>query len=324
MKTFLGVDVGGSKTHALVADESGRCLGFGRAGGGNHQNVGYDGLAAVVEAAVAMALGQAGLSPSQLAGAGFGIAGYDWPSERTAHLESLTCLGLTCPVEIANDAVNGLLAGTSYGWGINVAAGSSINCRGRDRSGREGRIVGNGTLFGENGGAMEIVFKALQAVNHAWIRRAPPTRLTGLFLQSTGADDELDLMEGLSNEDYHLPPRLAIEITQAARDGDPVAAEVVRWTGEELGWLAVAVARQLGLEDEEVEVVLSGGVFEAGLLIVKPMEDVVRRHLSQAKLIRLGAPPVVGAVLLGMQAAGLDGFGIREELIRTIGEVVLC
>ena len=44
MKYFLGIDVGSSKTHAIIADESGRCVGFGKGWSGNHQGVGYDGL----------------------------------------------------------------------------------------------------------------------------------------------------------------------------------------------------------------------------------------------------------------------------------------
>ena len=40
MPLLLGVDGGGSKTHALVADGEGRLLGFGRSGGSNYEAVG--------------------------------------------------------------------------------------------------------------------------------------------------------------------------------------------------------------------------------------------------------------------------------------------
>ena len=79
----------------------------------------------------------------------------------------------------------------------------------------EGRVVGNGVDFGEFGGAIEIVFRARQYVNYAWIKRIPPTRLTDIFLEATGAKDEVDLMEGLSNSYYHLFPYLAIQIVEA-------------------------------------------------------------------------------------------------------------
>ena len=34
MKYFLGVDIGGTKSHALIADENGQAVGFGQAGAG--------------------------------------------------------------------------------------------------------------------------------------------------------------------------------------------------------------------------------------------------------------------------------------------------
>ena len=56
---------------------------------------------------------------------------------------------------------------------------------------------------------------------------------------------------------------------------------VIRWAGEELGWLAVAAIRQLGLENDEVEVVQSGSVFEGGTLITEPIRHTGLRHTRQ-------------------------------------------
>ena len=263
MKYFLGIDVGSSKTHALIADEAGACVGFGKAWGGNHQVVGYDGLKSVLIESFEQARKMAGVDSAHIAGAGFGVAGYDFPSDRESHLQAITNLGLSCPVEIVNDGVNGLLAGSARGIGVNVTAGSSNNCRGRGRDGSDGRIVGNGPTFGEFGGGIEIAIKALHMVNYAWIKRIPPTVLTNILLNATGAKDEVDLMEGLSNEQYHLFPFIAIEVINAARDGDAVAREVIHWAGEELGWLAVSVARQIGMENDDVEIIQSGSVFLA-------------------------------------------------------------
>ena len=322
MKYFLGIDVGSSKTHALIVDETGQCVGFGKSGGGNHQGVGYERLGEVLQLSLAAASQMSGVSQSQIAGAGFGVAGYDFPSEREDHFQAVRSLGLSCPVEIVNDGANGLIAGTSHGIGVNVTAGSGVNCRGRGRKGQEGRIVGNGVDFGEFGGAIEIVYRARQFVNYAWIKRIPPTKLTDIFLDATGANDEVDLMEGLSNHSYHLFPALAIQIVAAARAGDQAALEVIRWSGEELGWLAVSVARQIEMEDDEVEIVQSGSVFEAGEIITRPMRDLILRHCPRARLIRLDGPPVVGPVILGMEQAGFDGYVIREKIVRTAKELV--
>jgi N-acetylglucosamine kinase-like BadF-type ATPase len=317
MKYFLGIDVGSSKTHALIVDETGACIGFGKAWGGNHQDVGYDGLENALKESFEQARTMAGISANQISGAGFGIAGYDFPSDRESHLQAIAALGLSCPIEIVNDGMNGLLAGATHGCGVNVTAGSSNNCRGRNKNGKEGRIVGNGPTFGEFGGGIEIALKALHMANHAWIKRIPPTTLTKILLDATGAKDEMDLMEGLSNEQYHLFPFIAVDVLQAARDGDTAASEVIQWAGEELGWLAVSVARQIGMNDEEFEIVQSGSIFDAGEIITNPMRDIVLRHCPKAKIIHLNCPPVVGAVLLGMEQANFNGYAVREQIIQT-------
>ncbi len=322
MKYFLGIDVGSSKTHGLIADESGCCLGFGKAWGGNHQGVGYDGLAAVLRQSLEQASQMANVKAEQIAGAGFGVAGYDFPSDREPHLGAIAQLGLSCPVDVINDGLNGLLAGTTHGIGVNVTAGSGVNCCGRGPNGEEGRIVGNGSSFGEFGGGMEIVWKGLHMVNYQWIRRIPPTALTAIYLEATGARDELDLMEGLSSEKYHLFPFIAVKIFEAARAGDEAACEVVRWAGEELGWLAVSVARQIGMEQEEVEIVQSGSVFDGGELLTAPMRRIIFEHVPRARIARLDGPPVVGPLLLGMQMAGVDGYPVRQTLIQSAKELV--
>jgi len=322
MKYFLGIDVGASKTHALIVNEDGKCVGFGRAGGGNHQTVGYDGLESVLQESFGQVCQISGLNASDISGAGFGIGGYDFPSDRELHLKAISILGLSCPVEVVNDGMNGLLAGATRGIGVNVTAGSSNNCRGRGKNGKEGRIVGNGIMFGEFGGAYEIAARGLQMVNYAWIKRIKPTALTRIYIETLGAKDELDLMEGLSNSQYHLFHHLALKVTEAARAGDGAALEVAQWAGEELGWLAVSVARQIEMENEEVEIILSGSVFEAGSIITESMRKVVLKQCPQAKLIRLDGPPAVGAVILGMEQASFDGYSVRDVIIRTAKETL--
>ena len=322
MNYFLGIHVGSSKTHALIVDETGQCVGFGKSGGGNHQGVGYDGLTAVLRESFGQAREMSGVQVPAITGAGFGVAGYDFPSDREGHLEAMASLGLSCPVEVVNDGMNGLLAGARRGIGVNVTAGSSNNCRGRGKNGKEGRIVGNGIMFGEYGGAYEIAERGLQMVNYAWIKRIPPTALTQIYVKAAGAKDAVDLMEGLSNGQYHLSPYLAVNVIEAAQEGDSAACEVMEWAGEELGWLAVAVARQIEMQDDEVEIIQSGSVFRAGKLIMNPMRDLILKHCPKARMIPLEGPPVVGSVILGMEQTGFDGYAVREKMIRTAKNIV--
>ncbi len=314
---FLGIDIGATKTHALISDGAGRALGFGVAGPGNQQTVGYDGMASVLREASGQALRTANLSISDISAGGFGIAGYDWPSQRPLMLSTIEqALGLR-NVAVSNDAVLGLLAGTDEGWGVALSAGTSNNCRGRDRQGREGRITGDGSLFGEYGGGHELVIKALHAVTAAWSKRGPATRLTEALVRCAGASDIDDLLEGISLRRYRLDASAAPLVFEVARSGDRVALEVVHWAGRELGDLAVGVIRQLGFETLTFDVVLMGSLFKGGPLLIEPVKETIHAAAPRARLKRLTAPPVVGAVLLAMEQAGLDPSSARTTLIRT-------
>src|SRR3989304_2079545 len=81
MRYYLGADLGATKTHTLIIDEAGRALGFGESGPGNHESVGYDGMFQSMKSGMEQALRVAGLKKEEISGAGFGVAGYDWPSE---------------------------------------------------------------------------------------------------------------------------------------------------------------------------------------------------------------------------------------------------
>lgn len=322
MTYYLGIDVGSTKTHALISAESGQALGFGKTGPGNHEVVDYPGLKAALQASTQGALEMAGISKEQIAGAGFGVSGYDWPSELPPTLEAIASLGLSCPVEAVNDTVLGLLAGASQGWGIAVVAGTGNNCWGWDAQRRTGRVTGMCGGFGEYAGSGELVWKAFHNVVHAWTRRGPPTRLTQAFSERVGASDATDLLEGISQGRYYLDASAAPLVFAVARAGDAVAREVITWAGQELGMLVVSVVRQLNFQKLDFEVVLIGSMFAGGALLTDPLLQTIHTEAPGARLVRLAAPPVVGAVVLGMQVAGIDAPARRERLIQSTAELI--
>jgi N-acetylglucosamine kinase-like BadF-type ATPase len=314
MKYFLGVDIGATKSHALLVDETGQAVGFGSGGPGNHEVVDYPGLIAVLGDICEAALAMAGRSKADLAGAGFGVAGYDWPSERQLTLDAISTLGLTCPVEAVNDTVIGLIAGASQGWGVAVVGGTGDNCWGWDRQRRTAHVSGDGIRMAEWGGASSVVFRAVQHISRSWSWRGPQTQLTEAFCQRTGAATVDNLLEGLVLEHFYLSAADAPLVVQVAEAGDALARECLSWAAEGLADMAGGVIRQLHLEEEELEVVQTGSMFKAGLLYVEPFHAAVRQVAPRARFVSLQAPPVVGGVLLGMQMAGLDGNPLRQRL----------
>ena len=80
-KFILGVDGGGTKTDAVIADENGKVIASATNGGANWERMGIskalDSLKEVINSAAA----SAGISTSDIAYATFAIAGIDWPND---------------------------------------------------------------------------------------------------------------------------------------------------------------------------------------------------------------------------------------------------
>src|SRR2546427_6178675 len=104
MPAVLGVDGGGTKTHAIVADAEGQVLGFGVQGPSNWEEVGLARAADALQRAAAIALAEAHLPPQDLAASVFGLAGVDWESDQARVANILYTLQLGGPREIVNDA----------------------------------------------------------------------------------------------------------------------------------------------------------------------------------------------------------------------------
>jgi N-acetylglucosamine kinase-like BadF-type ATPase len=320
VRYFLGADVGGTKTHILIADESGIGVGFGAGGPGNHEGVGYDGFERALRTACDQACASAGISTGQIAGAGFGVAGYDWQSQTEAIYRSIGTLGIAAPVSAVNDSILGLLAGSAEGWGLAVVSGTGCNCWGWDRERKHiGQVTGGGSLMGEGAGGGELILKTIQALAHAWTRRGTPTCLTDIFIQRVGASGIEDFLEGIMSGRYSMDASAAPLVFQAAGQGDGVAQDLIRWAGSELGELAIAVIRQLGFESLAFDIVLLGSMFHGGNALINSMRQKVHCIAPASRLVRLLTPPVTGAVVLGMEQAGLrPSAEVRKNLVESL------
>lgn len=317
---FLGADLGATKTHVVVADASGNVKGFGESGPGNHEVVGYDGFKANLHQAVKTALEGSALSPVDITGSGFGIGGYDWPIEYDPMLEVINTLKLSGTIELVNDCELGLLVGSPRGWGVTVVSGTGCNCRGwnADRT-RFGRVTGSGVDCGEFAGASELMFMVSRALAYEWTGRGPATALTRAFVEKYNARDLTDLLQNFITNEVELDAGDARVVFQVAAEGDPVANELIRWAGHELGELANTVIRQLNFEEVDFDLVQIGSMFDGSPVLTEEMKKTVLPLAPRAHFIRAQEPPVIGAVLLGMQTARLEiNSSIRTNLIKTL------
>jgi N-acetylglucosamine kinase-like BadF-type ATPase len=319
----LGVDGGGSKTHAMVADERGETLAFASSGRSNWEDTGLDGARAALSEAITGALSAAGVKPGDLAASAFGLAGLDWDQDRPMLAALVDPLGLGGPRKLDNDSFIALRAGTAQPFGVVVIAGTGTVAAGRDPAGRTFRTMGLSPMYGDFGSATDVAEEAVHAVADAWTGRGPATSLSELLPPLAGCGSPVELLQRLSRGAIPLPPAAPLVLGQAAA-GDPACREIVMRAGAALGSSAALVARRLGLNREVFETVMAGGLFRGrSRLLEATLADELHRVAPGAVPVRLACKPVIGAVIDALELAGADtGEPVRERLVASFQGVL--
>lgn len=269
MKLYLGVDGGQSATEAVIGDESGKVLGRGEAGPCNHAKAGEGReklMQAVIESVAEARRNAIWANPgmrghnSSFEAACFGMSG--GPEDKREIIASLI---RTKKLIVTTDAVTALAGATESGNGVIVIAGTGSIAFGRNEDGKTARAGGWGYVFGDEGGAFDIVRQALRAALRMEEGWGMATALHAGLLLATGTETANDALHAFYTDQW---PRskvasLATMVDAAAIGGDPVAVRILDNCAQELATLAVAVRHQLWEEGTEVEVAYVGGVFES-------------------------------------------------------------
>jgi N-acetylglucosamine kinase-like BadF-type ATPase len=200
-------------------------------------------------------------------------------------------------------ALSGALAGRP---GVIAIAGTGSIAFGRNAAGQSARAGGWGYVFGDEGGAFDLVRGALRAALRQEESWGPPTALRELLLAATGAPDANTLMHRFYSPEY---PREAIAafaplVDQAAASGDQVAQELLKSAAQSLATIAGVVRRQLFQSGETVAVSYSGGMFRSPVLLAR------FRMLAELEDGNSCVPPcyspAAGALIEAFKAAGLS------------------
>lgn len=316
MRAVLGVDGGGSKTHALVADERGEVLGFSSSGRSNWEDTGLEAAGAALAEATGGALAAAQVPPGALAASAFGLAGLDWDPDRPMLGALLDPLGLAGPRRLENDSFIALRAGASRPFGVVVIAGTGHVAAGRDPAGRTVRTLGLGPMYGDFGSATDVAEEAVRAVADAYTGRGPATSLSRLLPPLAGCASAEQLLQRLSRGLVPLPEAAPL-VLQEAEAGDPACRQIVLHAGASLGESAAVVARRLGLGGQRFEMVMAGGLFRSrNRLLEGTLVDTMARQAPQAVPVHLTCRPVVGAALDALDLAGLPTDpGVRDRMV---------
>jgi N-acetylglucosamine kinase-like BadF-type ATPase len=300
-RAVVGVDGGGTKTHAVILDTNFEILGEGLAGPSNPLRVGIVNAAGAVREAVDRACEDAKLRRTDLVAAEIGLAGASRAELRARMRDALKVLGIG-EIVVVGDAEIALYGATEGEPGLIVISGTGSICCGINGRGKRICAGGWGPVAGDEGAGAWIARRALRAIAHAADGRGPVTSLTGAACAYFHVTDSTDLSTAIyaptiTNERLAGFARHVIEVAKAE---DPIACEILEEAGKELGTMAVAVIRNLKLERDAFQVAYVGGVFASGGDLVLPsMKEEIRTIAPQAYL----APPRFGPAVAAARMA---------------------
>ncbi|REK74300.1 N-acetylglucosamine kinase [Paenibacillus paeoniae] len=315
MTYYLGVDGGGSKTLAVVSDGTGRILGRGKSGCGNHQ-LGVDLADRNIREAASIALAEAGLKQEDIAYAMFGLAGADREADFQILRPMIASMGYR-KHGIVCDTVIGLRAGTRQSDGVVLICGSGTNCYGANAWGEELQVGGFGYEFGDFGGGGELAREVFRGVVRSWEGREKPTALTELVLAAVGYESVSDMFHGFLDEGKRAPHTLAKLLFQVA-EHDELARSILEKQGVELGRAASAVIHKLNMEADTFDVVLAGSILTRGerKFVMPFIERQVKEVAPNCRLQILELEPAAGALLLAMDREESSiGTEVYENLV---------
>ena len=294
---FLGVDGGGTKTSAVLADRDGTILSQATTAASNPLRVGVETSVREIAEAVDAACDTIGKSRSDIVAAFVGLAGVRREDLRFRMRESLQEeLGVES-LEVATDAEIALYGATDGREGIVIIAGTGSICCGRNDGGEFARAGGWGPLAGDEGGGAGIARRALQQIAKASDGRGEHTVLGEYACRYFRADTSDDLAmaiysPAMTNDKIAGFARFVIE---AARAQDRIAIELLTEAARELGIAARAVIKKLALGKKKFQVAHVGGIFNAGNLIFKPLLEEIQKGAPHAFLAPPIFPPAVAA-----------------------------
>ena len=298
---LIGIDGGGTKTEAVLFDESGRVLGRRRAGPCNPNLLGFDASVALVKDCVD-GLVAGGERPCAIYIGTAGIFTKD-DGPRFAAAVSRAC-GVE-KVKCENDVMNVVASATDSDRCVAGVSGTGTIVYAKEPD-RTTRLGGWGCLLEHGGSGYAIGRDAIRAAVGESEGTSAATALTPLVERRAGMT-----LENLVLEVYRHDPAFVASFAplafEAEAAGDAIAKDILVANARAFAKL---LNRAAELYDCGDEVVVSGGIAtnaRFGELLAKELNEGLR-------LVVPSCPQVVGACINCARFCGLDSAPMRERL----------
>ena len=315
MKTFLGIDGGGTKTKFTLCGEDGTILAEDIQPTSHYLQGGLETVTRVLSDGLNAVCRTSGVTRADIFYAFVGCPGFgDTASATPGILEAVKRAMGSIPHSVGNDCESSLAGALAGACGISLIAGTgSMGC-GRNQAGTVLRCGGwHHALGSDEGSGYWISCQLLKEFTRQSDGRDEKTALYDAVKAALDITIDGDVITRVVDEwgmDRTKVASLSRMISDLYDQGDPHAARILAEAARELADMADALYRLLGFAGQ-VPVSYTGGVFRLGERLLAPL----RRNLS-ARNMELRPPllpPDQGSLILAFQ---LSGTPVPSSLLR--------
>jgi N-acetylmuramic acid 6-phosphate etherase len=295
---FLGVEGGGTRTVAVLADARRRLVRRFEAGPANVKLLNDAQLVRLLRSVAA-----AFPRPDTLAVGMAGARGEgDWQRIRAAAAKAWP----RTPCYATNDLETALSAASPANGHVPAASvlilsGTGSCCYGRNAAGKTARIGGWGHILGDKGSSYEIGLRALKAAVAHYDLDGAWSRLGQQLLQRLQLSGPNELIAWAQTADKATIASLAVDVFRAWTRGDRTAAEILGSASESLAADALACAHRLAPPKSQVHFILAGSTLLKQPRFARKLGDRLRSLWPEAIISPLERDSVWGAVALAQE-----------------------
>jgi len=223
---------------------------------------------------------------------------------------------LGCDIVVKGDVEVASLASFPAGKGVVVIAGTGSSAMAVVDGSIVARAGGWGPMLGDGGSAYWIGLEALRAVVRAVDGCGEETILSDAVRRAFALSSFDELVRVSKEQRRDQIASLSRMVYESAKAGDMVAKGILSHAGNELGTIAGTVAKGLG---NGLAVALIGGVFKAGVYVITPLLDTVKRMGIEVEVVRPRFPPCVGGLFLAYGRVSIEiTDSVLENLERSL------
>ncbi|MDD8018025.1 MAG: BadF/BadG/BcrA/BcrD ATPase family protein [Bacteroidota bacterium] len=311
-KFIIGMDGGGTKTHAVIANLNGDILAEHTAGPSNFQIIGVEKTAEAIYSLIGLCCESVECSVDQIVSVVLGLTGAGRVGDQKRMADGLKKYSAKRNVRLkkiivesdARIALEGAFKGDS---GIILIAGTGSIAFGKDAKGNVHRVGGWGRILGDEGSGYFIGRLGMTAVAHELDGRGEKTKLSTMIAKKFRLTDQSEIITAVYKDNFDIAS-IAPLVLKGAEENDAVCRMIVEQSAIELAEHVEVAAKMISASMQtkvksKIHLAFIGGLIANETLLSELLRNYLSSNFPSIEIIQPMASPAYGAVVLGMKSS---------------------